>query len=165
MKLTVNIKLANPKFVSLHQELTPISTPRPNVKTNIINQIYTKRYKKYLYYRWWAHNVLGHSQVKRSAWIAKKRRRFPQVVAQHRLTYIPTTYTETQDITLQWKDFEEFYAFISHNRPWFEYVQQTIHALTNFLYSWFELRKVKGVLLVGLMYECPSPLRLGSRGV
>jgi hypothetical protein len=27
------------------------------------------------------------------------------------------------------------------------------------------LRKVKGVLLVGLMYECPSPLRLGSRGV
>jgi len=101
--------LANPKFISLHQELTPIPAPGPNVGTNIIDQIYTKRYKKYLYYRWWAHNVPRHSQVERNVGIAKGRR-FPQVVAQCTLTYIPTTYTKTQDVTLQWKDFEEFYA-------------------------------------------------------
>jgi len=109
LKLTINIKLANPKFISLHQKLTPILAPGPNVGTNIINQIYTKRYKKYLYYRWWAHNVPGHSQVERNAWIAK-RKKFPQVAPQCTLTYIPATYTKTQDVTLQWKDFEEFYA-------------------------------------------------------
>jgi hypothetical protein len=73
-----------------------------------------------LYYHWWAHNVLGHSQVEGSVGIVK-RRRFPQAVVQCKLTYIPTTYTETQGITFQWKDFKEFYAFISHNGPWFEY--------------------------------------------
>ncbi len=46
LKSTINIELANPKSISLHQELTPIPAPRPNVGTNIIDQIYTKKYKK-----------------------------------------------------------------------------------------------------------------------
>ncbi len=46
LKSTINIELANPKSISLHHELTPIPAPRPNVRTNIIGQIYTKKYKK-----------------------------------------------------------------------------------------------------------------------
>jgi len=62
-----------------------------------------------LYYHWWAHNVPRHSRVERNIGITKKRG-FPQAIIQHRLTYIPTTYTENQDVTLQWKEFEEFYV-------------------------------------------------------
>ncbi len=113
-----------------------------------------------MYYCWWALNIPRHSWVKGSAWITK-RKKFPQAVVQCRLTYIPTACIETQDITFQWKDFEDFYAFISHNRPWFEYVQQTIPTLANFLYSSFEFKKVRGILIVGPTYECPSPLKLG----
>jgi hypothetical protein len=49
LKLVINIKLANPKSIFLHQEHTPIPGPKPNVGTNIIDYIYTKRYKKHLY--------------------------------------------------------------------------------------------------------------------
>jgi len=90
--------LANPKFISLHQELTPILTPELNVGTNIIDHIYIKRYKKYLYYHWWAHNVPGHSRVEKNARIAKIKI-FPQIDFQRRY-YIPTTYTKTQDVTI-----------------------------------------------------------------
>jgi len=62
LKSTINIELPNPKSIFLHHELTPIPAPRPNVRTNIIDQIYTERYKKYLYYCWWPHNVPKHSQ-------------------------------------------------------------------------------------------------------
>ncbi len=34
LKLAINRKLANPKSVSLHQKLTPIPAPGPNVGTN-----------------------------------------------------------------------------------------------------------------------------------
>jgi hypothetical protein len=151
LKLALNIELINPKFVSLHQELTPI--PTTNVRTNIIYQIYIERYKKYLYYYWWALNVPRHSWVKGIPGITK-RKRFLQAVVQHRLNYIPTIYIKTQDITFQWKDFEEFYALISHNGPWLECVQQIILTLADFLYSWFEFKKVRNVLLVGPTYKC-----------
>jgi hypothetical protein len=62
LKSTINIELENPKFISLHQEFTPILAPRLNVGTNIIDQIYTERYKNYLYYCLWAHNIPKHSQ-------------------------------------------------------------------------------------------------------
>jgi hypothetical protein len=48
----------------------------------MIDHIYNERYKKYLYYCWWALTVPGHSWVKRSA-VITKRKKFPQVVAQH----------------------------------------------------------------------------------
>jgi hypothetical protein len=37
LKSTINIELANPKSISLHEELAPILAPRPNVGTNIID--------------------------------------------------------------------------------------------------------------------------------
>jgi len=46
LKSTITIELANPKSISLQKKLTPIPTPRPNVGTNIIDQIYTMKYKK-----------------------------------------------------------------------------------------------------------------------
>jgi hypothetical protein len=75
----INIKLANPKSISLHQKLTLIPAPRPNVRTNIIDRIYIERYKKYLYYLRWAYNVPRHSHVEGSARIVKSRR-FPKMV-------------------------------------------------------------------------------------
>jgi hypothetical protein len=90
LKSAINIKLTNLKSISLHQELTLLPAPRPNVRTNIIDQIYIKRYKKYLYYHWWAYNVLGHSHVEGNARIIK-RKRFPQMAIQSKLTYIPTS--------------------------------------------------------------------------
>ncbi len=148
--------MANPKSIFLHQELTPILGPRPNAWTNIIDYVYTKRYKKYLYYRWWAHNVPRHSWVEGSARIAKKRR-FLQVTIQCKLTYIPTTWIETQYVTLQWKDFKEFYALISHNGPWFEYVQQRIPTITDFIYSWFEFKRVKRCTFSWVDVRMPKP--------
>jgi len=43
LKSTINIELANPKSILLHQERTPIPAPRPNVRTNIIDQIYIEK--------------------------------------------------------------------------------------------------------------------------
>jgi hypothetical protein len=79
------------------------------------------------------------------------------------LNNIPIACIETQDITFQWKDFEEFYVLISHNGPGFEYAKQTIPTLASFPYSWFEFRKVRSVVLVGPTYKCPSPLKLRPR--
>jgi hypothetical protein len=63
----------------------------------------------------------------------------------------PTTYTETTNVTLMWKDFEDFCKFITFTMFFWEHALANFLALTHFLSSWVEFKKSRGVpILPGL---------------
>jgi hypothetical protein len=68
-----------------------ISTPGPNVRTKFIDQIYEKRYKKYMCFHWFEHYAKGNSKVQ-----ARPRhiKYFSQAQAQCNKRFNPTAYIE-----------------------------------------------------------------------
>jgi hypothetical protein len=53
--------------------------------------------------------------------------------------------TKTINVTLMWKDFEDFYKFITFTKFLLEHALVSFLALTHFLSSWVEFKKLRGV--------------------
>jgi hypothetical protein len=62
---------------------------------------------------------------------------------------------------LMWKDFEDFYKLIPSTRFLWEHALANFLALIQFLFSWVEFRKSRGVFLLRLNFEPPIPWKLG----
>jgi hypothetical protein len=63
-----------------------------------------------------------------------------------------------------WKDFEDFYKFIAFTGFLWEHALANFLALTQFLFFWVEFKKSRGVPLLGLNFEPPTPWKLGPQG-
>jgi hypothetical protein len=79
----------------------------------------------------------------------------------HTYRFIPITCTKIENKDLVWQDFSRFYDFMISGGEIEAYVFETYHDLINFVWSWGDYRKNKGILLVGKDYICLSKLRLG----
>jgi hypothetical protein len=75
--------------------------------------------------------------------------------------FIPITYIEIENKDLVWQDFSRFYEFMISGGELEVYVFETYLDLINFVWSWGDYMKNKGILLVGKDYICLSKLRLG----
>jgi hypothetical protein len=93
-------------------------------------QEYTIKYPNYLYYCWIHESmflkVLSHSNN-------SKGRRFP---SHHILRYIPIVCTSTIDVTLEWKNFVEFYESHFLCEEVKTYAIENYLNLAHFLISW-----------------------------
>ncbi len=130
-----------------------------DVRIKIIHHIYVMKYKKYLCFRWFEHYAKGNSRVQ----ARPKHTKFLQAQAQHNKRFNPTACTKTTNVTLMWKDFEDFYKLITFTKFLCEHAFVNFQALTHFLSSWVEFKKSRGVLLLGPNFEPPTPWRLGPR--
>jgi len=91
--------------------------------------------------------------------------RFPILLIQHNLTYIPTTCTYTIDVTLDWKNFATFYEVVISCEEVKSYAIGHYPNLTYFLESQSSCKKHRLVLLVRPKRMPPSAWRLGLRRV
>jgi hypothetical protein len=62
-----------------------------------------------------------------------------------------------------WKDFKDFYKLIASIGFLWEHAFAKKLALTQFLFSWVEFRKSKGIPILGPNFEPPTPWKLGRR--
>jgi hypothetical protein len=81
------------------------------------------------------------------------------------LRYVPTTYTSTTNVTLDWANFIEFYELFVSNEEVETYALEHYQGLTHFLISWLLYNKHIFVLLVGFEWTHPSVWRLGPGGI
>ncbi len=79
----------------------------------------------------------------------------------HTYRFIPITYTEIENKDLVWQDFSRFYDFMISGGELEAYVFETYLDLTNFVWSWGDYMKNKGILLMGKDCIGLSRLRLG----
>jgi hypothetical protein len=70
--------------------------------------------------------------------------------------FLPSTYTSTKDVDLNWDDLVKFYNLIYSIVALLEHVVAKFLDLLRFLDSWVVYRKKKGVPLVGLYHSPPS---------
>jgi hypothetical protein len=144
----------------LLKQVVAILALGPNVRIEIINQIYVMMYKKYLCFCWFEHYVEGNSRVQAQP----RHTKFPQAQTQHNKRFYPMACTKTTYVTLMWKDFEDFSKFITSTGFLWEHALVNFPALTHFLSSWVEFKKSISVPLLGPNFEPPIPWRLGPRG-
>jgi len=122
----------------------------------------TNKYSKYLYYHWVHQStILQFSSHFRSSIGC----RFPSLPTRCTLKYIFTSCTLTTNVTLDWKDFVEWYECF------FSYEEVEMYALNHypnlihFLIFWSSYKKFQFVPLIRLDETPPSAWRLGPRGI
>lgn len=112
----------------------------PNVGTYIVDQVYIKRYKKYLHHHQFTQSIPKSFRVE-----SAKRIKFHRVQPCYNFNFIPTTCTSSSNAILVWKDFENFSTFIDSIEPLQTYVIATYLDLVHFLISWVVFRKEEGL--------------------
>jgi hypothetical protein len=81
------------------------------------------------------------------------------------LRYIPTAYTSTIDVTLDWANFVEFYELFISSEELETYALEHYADLTHFFISWSSYRKHIFIPLVGPKRTPPSAWRLGQKRI
>jgi hypothetical protein len=94
-------------------------------------QEYIIKYSNYLYYCWIHEStflkMLSHSNSSKGC-------RFPSLSSRHTLRYIPIVCTSAIDVTLDWKNFVEFYELHFFCEEVEIYAIENYMNLTHFLY-------------------------------
>jgi hypothetical protein len=78
-------------------------------------------------------------------------------------TFLPIACTTTEDVDLDWDDFEIFCKLLYSTLEIFENVIAKFPDLLHYLESWVVYREEKGIPLVGPKCTPPSCWRLGPR--
>lgn len=100
-------------------------------------------------FRWFEHCAKENSKVQAQP----RHTKFPQAQAQRSKRFNPIAYTQTTNVTLMWKNFEDFYKFItSIGSPW-EHALANFPTLIHFLSFWVEFMKSRSVLILEPNFE------------
>ncbi len=125
-------------------------------------QEYNTKYSKYLYYCWIQQSTVL-KQPSRS--YSNTNHIFPSLPSCRTLRYIPTTYTSTTNVTLNWVNFAEFYELLISNEELKTYAIEHYLDLTHFLISWSSYKKHIFVPLLGPKWTPSNAWRLGLGGI
>ncbi len=125
-------------------------------------QKHTNKYSQYLYYHW-VHQlvVLQFSSYFKSSIVHI----FPSLPTRCTLKYILTSCTSTTNVTLNWKNFVEWYELFFYCEEMETCALSHYPNLTHFLIYWSSYKKFIFVTLVRLDKTPPSAWRLGPRGI
>jgi hypothetical protein len=116
-------------------------------------QEYTDKHSQYLYYHWVHQSTIlqfsSHSRTNIGC-------RFPSFPSRRTLRYIPIACTSTTNVTLDWKDFGEWYELFVSCEEVETYAFNHYPNLTHFLISWSSYKKFWFVPLIKLDRTTPS---------
>jgi hypothetical protein len=114
---------------------------------------YTYNYSNYIYFRWVQQSLILKGSSHFNSAIGCK---FPTLLAQCTLRYIPTTCTSTINVTLHVKNFAAFYELVIFCEEVESYAIEHYPNLTYFLESWSSYKKHRFVPLIGHEWMPPS---------